>query len=67
MDPTPPLTLEKFAQLVEGMRAAQRRYFRDRGSNSLQVSKALEREVDRACEEILRPAVPEPTLFPIDF
>lgn len=53
-----PLTLEQLATLVERMRSAQRRYFRERGANSLAESKTLERDVDRACDEILRPKAP---------
>lgn len=38
----------EFVKLVKDMRAAQKRYFRDRTPAALEESKALEREVDAA-------------------
>ena len=37
--------------LVRQMRAAQKRYFKDRRSDDLEESKRLEREVDKAIDE----------------
>ena len=38
----------EFVRLVKDMRAAQRRYFRERTPQALEESKRLEREVDAA-------------------
>lgn len=54
--------LEEYAELVRQMRAVQKRWFGgDKSSATLQESKRLERQVDRATDAILNP--PEPTLF----
>ena len=53
------MTEREFARLVLRMRMAQKAYFRARKQIDLEDSKRLEREVDVACNEILR----QPTLF----
>jgi hypothetical protein len=51
----------ELARLVTRMRQAQKKWFRgDKSSATLEASKALEREVDRACAAVLEP---EPPLF----
>lgn len=40
----------QFRQLVRSLRAAQKRYFRDRRPQDLETSKSLERQVDRELE-----------------
>ena len=50
--------LMEFAQLTKDMRSAQKHYFRTRSNDALETSKALERRVDRAVEEILLLTVP---------
>ncbi len=47
------MTLIELARQVAAMRAAQRKYFRDRGQGDLNESKRLERELDQAVKEIL--------------
>jgi hypothetical protein len=42
------MNLEDFVRLVADMRAAQKRYFRDRDSSDLKESKRLEKLVDSA-------------------
>lgn len=61
--PGAPETLRDLADLVERMRSAQRRYFRVRTPAALERSKKYERDVDRACDKILRPRPAEPSLF----
>ena len=39
-------TVGEFVRIVEKMRNAQKRYFRIRGNSELNVSKALEKQVD---------------------
>jgi hypothetical protein len=50
--------LMEFAQLVRDCRSAQKHYFKVRGPDALEASKAPERRVDRAVEEILLLTVP---------
>ena len=40
------MTVGEFAELVEKMREAQKEYFRKRTSETLQISKQLEKQVD---------------------
>ena len=54
------MTAVYLAKLVADMRNAQREYFRTKSSAALGMSKALERRVDRAVEDVLR----QPSLFP---
>lgn len=51
-------TIEELAGLARRMREAQRRYFRERTPGSLEESKRLERELDRATAEVLDPRPP---------
>jgi hypothetical protein len=51
------MTLRDLAGLVAHMREAQRLYFRHRRPGDLEVSKALERDVDQAVEEVLSPGL----------
>lgn len=46
------LTFEQFVELVKEMRHQQRRYFALRKPETLERSKELEREVDKAIEKI---------------
>lgn len=46
------LTFEEFVELVKEMRHQQRRYFALRRPETLERSKELEREVDKAIEKI---------------
>lgn len=46
------LTFEEFVELVKEMRHQQRRYFALRKPETLERSKELEREVDKAIERI---------------
>jgi hypothetical protein len=55
------MDLKALADLVRRMREAQRRYFAGRSTGDLEASKALERQVDAACREVLDP--PQPGLF----
>jgi hypothetical protein len=48
------MTALELARLVAEMRRAQRAYFRMRTPAALDRSKQLERELDRAVEEIVR-------------
>lgn len=52
----------ELARLVKRMREAPRLYFKGRGSDDLETSKVLERQVDKAVAEVLEP----PGLFPED-
>lgn len=53
------MDVRQLAELVNKMRNAQREYFRTRSASSLEESKRLEKEVDRAISE----ALSQPTLF----
>jgi len=46
------MTYEKFILLVEQMRDAQVKYFQTRDKTVLARSKSLERQVDKAIEEL---------------
>ena len=48
-------TVEELARLVNEMRTAQKEYFRTRSGSALENSKRLERKVDEAVGEVLRP------------
>ncbi len=61
MDESDATKLEKFARLVQAMRAHQREFFRTKKGAALDASKAAEQAVDAAVREIL-----EPGLFPPD-
>jgi hypothetical protein len=50
-EPDEPVELEELARLVTDMRAAQKRYFKDRSQSALLESKQLERKVDRWLED----------------
>jgi hypothetical protein len=43
---------EQFAKLVAEMRQAQTEYFRTRSTTALEQSKRLERQVDKALQEL---------------
>ena len=45
----------EFAQLVQEMRAAQKRYFKRRTRSDLTEAKRLERQVDHAIAEFIGP------------
>jgi arsenate reductase-like glutaredoxin family protein len=47
------MTLDELAALVRQMRQAQNEYFRERSPQYLNLSKELERRVDRAVADIL--------------
>ncbi len=47
------MTLEDLAKLVKRMRAVQKRYFRERSAQLLNMSKQLEKAVDAAVKEVL--------------
>ncbi len=47
------MTLEELAKLGRSMRDAQRKYFRDRSPQNLNVSKDWERRLDAAVAEVL--------------
>jgi hypothetical protein len=51
------MTLRDLAGLVAHMREAQRLYFRHRRPGDLEVSRALERDVDLAVQEVLSPGL----------
>lgn len=55
------MTTGELAELVRDMRAAQKRYFRDRTSEALHASKELESRVDRVLRDLADP--PAPGLF----
>lgn len=57
------MTLRQFAGLVAEMRNAQRAYFRTKGMNALEMSKRLEKQVDKALVDLLSP---QGTLFDTD-
>ena len=48
------MTVKELARMVYEMRKAQKEYFKGRGSDSLEESKRLEREIDKTVEEVLR-------------
>lgn len=56
------MTHEEFIAKVAQMRTLQKEYFRDRSRSTLDQCKFIEREVDRAIEE-LTATVKQPTLF----
>lgn len=45
----------EFVALVRRMRDAQKAYFKTRNSTALELSKSLEREVDKRIEKMLDP------------
>jgi hypothetical protein len=47
------MTAKELARLVYNMRRAQKQYFKTRGSDALEESKRLEKEVDSKVKEIL--------------
>lgn len=51
------MTVRELAELVRAMREAQRTYFKTRTPESLKASMTLERELDAATAEILRPSL----------
>lgn len=52
------MTLQELAKLASSVRDAQRRYFRDRSPQNLNMSKDWERRLDAAVQEILEPQNP---------
>jgi len=56
------MEMNEFVDLVARMRVQQRSYFRERDSAALRESKKLEKEVDRAVEE-MRSSDTQPMLF----
>lgn len=59
------MTVGEFAELVEKMREAQKKYFRMRTSEALQISKQYEKQVDEQLKtrrERLRQEI-QPELF----
>ena len=50
-----PIDFEDFVNLVETMRAAQKRYFRTRSYDDLDKCKKLESQVDRMIQDITHP------------
>ncbi len=62
------MSFSEFARLVQAMRSTQKAYFAARhhgeaAAEELEASKALERKVDKACEELV---AGQPTLFDWD-
>jgi hypothetical protein len=55
------MSAKELAELVVKVRAVQQSYFRTRSPETLEESRRLERLLDKAAEEILKP--PAPTLF----
>jgi hypothetical protein len=53
---------DEFVDLVSRLRDAQKNYFRVRTADALEGSKRLERDVDKAIEE-MRSRDRQPTLF----
>ena len=49
------MTVEELASLVADMRAAQKSFFRQRSNSALEESKRLEKRVDEAVADVLRP------------
>ncbi len=49
------MDIQFYAELVERMREAQNKYFRDRSAAALNESKNLERMVDSMTESFLHP------------
>lgn len=47
------MTLQELAKLAKSMRDAQKKYFRDRSPQNLNVSKDWERRLDTAVAEVL--------------
>ena len=56
------MSLNEFAALVAELRHAQKTYFRTRERADLERSKALERKVDKALDELSG----QKTLFPLE-
>jgi hypothetical protein len=53
------MNAEEFLDLVAKMRSAQQRYFRgDKSGATLSLSKSLERQVDKAIDDMLNPQLP---------
>ena len=55
--------LERIAALAAQVRAAQRAYFRERTTEALRVSKALERDLDGALAKLDAPPPAQGGLF----
>lgn len=53
--------LRQLAMLVRDVRAAQKRYFRERTTDALTASKSLESKLDRMAADVLD--APAPSLF----
>jgi phosphate uptake regulator len=53
------MTAAELATLVADMRRLQKEYFRTRSATALEQSKQLERQVDKAVDQMLR----QPSLF----
>lgn len=51
------MTLHDFAQLVKRMRDKQKEYFKKRQPSLIEESKRLEKEVDKAVQEIVDPGL----------
>lgn len=49
------MDVQALAKLVSEMRAAQREFFRTKSNSALEESKRLERAVDKAIGDVLRP------------
>jgi hypothetical protein len=47
------MEIKEYAQLVQSMREAQKNFFRSRYSHDLKESKRIEKDVDKATDEIL--------------
>lgn len=60
------MTTGEFAELVQKMRTAQKKYFRTKLKSALEESKMLENEVDKILEEREKQTqAKQPTLFDI--
>jgi hypothetical protein len=55
--------LQDFVNLVEKMRNAQKRYFRNRQNADLEESKRLERMIDNYISEAKKPVETQTSLF----
>ncbi len=60
------MTTGEFAELVQKMRTAQKKYFKTKLKSALEESRMLENEVDKILEERERQTqAKQPTLFDI--
>lgn len=51
------MTFREFALLVQEMRTAQSRYFRERSGDALDAARELEKRVDASTRDVLEPGL----------